>query len=71
MEAAVCESYVGATRVDGKGSGADFVPEIGRFLMLDVYDKDEADDLSHEERRLLADLAETYRREETQRCRRS
>lgn len=47
------------------------LPEIARFLMLDIYDKDEAEDLSPEERRLLADMAETYRREETQRFRRS
>ena len=37
------------------------VPEISRFLLLDVYNKDEADDLTKEERKFLADLADEYR----------
>ena len=39
------------------------VPEVSRFLLLDVYNKDEADDLTKEERKFLADLADKYRKE--------
>lgn len=37
------------------------IPEADRFLMLDVYNKDEADDLTQDERRGLAGLAKSYR----------
>lgn len=37
------------------------VPDAELFFLLDVYSKDEADDLSHQERKLLAELAEQYR----------
>lgn len=40
-----------------------YIPEISRFLLLDVYNKDEADDLTKEERKFLAELAERYRTE--------
>lgn len=40
-----------------------YVPEVSRFLLLDVYNKDEADDLTQEERKFLAKLAEEYRAE--------
>jgi hypothetical protein len=39
------------------------VPDAQRILFLDVYDKDEADDLTSAERRHLASLAESYREE--------
>lgn len=39
------------------------VPEASRFLLLDVYNKDEAEDLTKEERKLLASLVENYRAE--------
>jgi hypothetical protein len=44
-----------------------YLPELRRFLMLDLYDKDEAEDLSTEERRLLTRLVETYREAALQR----
>jgi len=37
------------------------IPEVQRFFMLDVYDKDEADDLSPADRVQLARLAAEYR----------
>ena len=40
-----------------------YVSEVSRFLLLDVYSKDEADDLAPEERKFLAGLAEEYRAE--------
>lgn len=40
-----------------------YVSEADRFLLLDVYNKDEADDLSKEERKILAKLADEYRAE--------
>ena len=40
-----------------------YVPEAERILLLDVYDKDEAKDLSPAERRQLTELADAYRRE--------
>jgi hypothetical protein len=40
-----------------------YLPEVNRFLMLDIYGKDEAEDLTTEERRLLDELAEEYRRQ--------
>ena len=39
------------------------VPDAGRVLLLDVYDKDEADDLMPDEKRLLDSLAQAYREE--------
>lgn len=39
------------------------IPDANRIFFVDVYDKDEADDLSPEEKRLLASLAQTYREE--------
>ena len=39
------------------------IPEASRFLLLDVYNKNEADDLTKEERVFLAGLAENYRAE--------
>lgn len=39
------------------------VPEADRVLLLDVYDKDEVDDLTSSEKRLLASLAQAYRDE--------
>ncbi len=51
----------------GKGSRSGLrivylhIPEVSQFLLLDVYSKDEAEDLSREERRFLADLAQEYR----------
>lgn len=40
-----------------------YVPEADKFLLLDVYNKDESDDLSKEERKVLAKLADEYRAE--------
>jgi hypothetical protein len=40
-----------------------YVPDADRVFLVDVYDKDEADDLTFDEKRLLASLAETYREE--------
>ena len=40
-----------------------YVPDADRVLLLDVYDKDEADDLTPDEKRLLASLAQAYREE--------
>ncbi len=37
------------------------IPELSRFLLLDIYSKDEADALSKDERAFLAGLAEEYR----------
>jgi len=39
------------------------VPDADRILLLDVYDKDEADDLTSDEKKFLASLAQTYREE--------
>lgn len=39
-----------------------YVPETCRVLLLDVYDKNEADDLTADERKLLANLADDYRK---------
>lgn len=39
------------------------VPEADRVLLLDVYDKDEADDLTSYEKRALKNLADSYRSE--------
>ena len=40
-----------------------YVPDADRVLLLDVYDKDEADDLTTDEKRSLAALAQSYREE--------
>jgi len=40
-----------------------FVPAARRILLLDVYDKDEQDDLSQAEKRQLASLARAYKEE--------
>jgi mRNA-degrading endonuclease RelE of RelBE toxin-antitoxin system len=40
-----------------------FVPDADRVLLLDVYDKNEADDLTPDGKRLLASLAHAYREE--------
>lgn len=39
------------------------VPSVKRFYLLDVYDKDEQDDLSAQERKVLADLARALKKE--------
>lgn len=41
-----------------------YLPEVHRFLMLDIFDKDEAEDLTAEERRFLDNLADEYRSQE-------
>ena len=43
-----------------------YVPDVQRVLLLDVYGKDEADDLSRDEKRHLCALAEAYRTEARQ-----
>ena len=40
-----------------------YVVEAKRIFLLDVYDKDEADDLTHEEKRALAFQAKAYHEE--------
>ncbi len=47
-----------------------FVPELAQFFLLDVYSKGEADDLSQDERRMLAQLAEQYKLAALERARR-
>lgn len=39
------------------------VPDVDRVLLLDVYDKDEAQDLTKDEKRALSALAQEYRDE--------
>ena len=39
------------------------VPDAARVLLLDVYDKDEADDLTPQEKRFLTSMAQSYREE--------
>lgn len=39
-----------------------YVPDFSRILLLDVYDKNEAGDLTTDERKLLANLADDYRK---------
>ena len=39
------------------------VPKASRVLLVDVYDKDEADDLSAAEKKILSSLAQAYREE--------
>ena len=40
-----------------------YLPEAERVIFLDVYDKDEADDLTAEERREFAAIAQAIRLE--------
>ena len=39
------------------------VPEVQQVLLLDVYDKDQASDVTTEQRKALAGLAKTFRQE--------
>ena len=52
-------------RGKGKRSGARviylYVPEAKWFFMLDIYDKDEQENLSAAEKKVLAKLAEEFR----------
>lgn len=41
----------------------DFTESVKRFYLLDVYDKDEQDDLSAQEKKVLADLARALKKE--------
>lgn len=54
-------------RKKGKRGGARViylhVPEARWFYMLDIYGKDEKDDLSNDEKQLLSDLCDELRRE--------
>jgi hypothetical protein len=54
-------------RGKGKRGGARViylhVPEANRFYMLDVYGKDEKDDLSPDEKKVLRELAEQLKKE--------
>lgn len=54
-------------RGKGKRGGARViylhVPEVSQFFMLDVYGKGEKDDLSPQEKRILAALADQLKRE--------
>ena len=54
-------------RGKGKRGGARviylYVPEAKRFFMLDVYGKDEKDDLSASEKRILSDLTTELKRQ--------
>jgi len=53
-------------RQKGKRGGARVIylhiPEAGHFLMLDIYGKDEKDDLSFSEKKDLRELAREYKR---------
>jgi len=40
-----------------------YVPDGNRVLLLAVYDKNESDDLTQDEKRVLASLAQSYRDE--------
>jgi hypothetical protein len=54
-------------RGQGKRGGARliylYVPEVKRFYLLDIYGKDEKDDLSAEEKKILRALAEKLKLE--------
>ena len=39
-----------------------YLPEFEKLALLDIYDKDEKDDLTAAQRRILAEIAETIRR---------
>lgn len=62
------------SRQKGKRSGARliylYVPEARWFYMLDLYDKDEKEDLSAEEKKLLKQLAEQLKIEAVKAARR-
>ena len=62
-------------RQKGKRGGARIiylqVPEVGQFLMLDVYGKHEKDDLTSTEKRSLRELAREYRRQVIETARRA
>jgi putative transcriptional regulator len=53
-------------RQKGKRGGARVIylhiPEVGQFLMLDIYGKNEMDDLTPTEKRGLRELAREYKR---------
>ena len=53
-------------RQKGKRGGARVIylhiPEVGQFLMLDIYGKNEKDDLTPTEKRDLRELAREYKR---------
>ncbi len=57
-------------RRKGKRGGARViylhVPEVDRILLLDIYGKDEKDDLSAAEKKVLRRLAEDFRRQTLQ-----
>jgi len=57
-------------RGKGKQGGARViyldVPEVNSILLLDIYGKDEKDDLTASEKKLLRRLAEAFRREAIQ-----
>ncbi len=40
-----------------------YIPEAHLILLLDVYDKEEQDNLSYKERKELASIADAYRQE--------
>lgn len=54
-------------RGKGKRGGARiiylYVPEVKRFFLLDIYGKDEKDDLSANEKKVLAKLADELRKQ--------
>ncbi len=54
-------------RQKGKRGGARIIylhiPEVGQFLMLDVYGKNEKDDLTFAEKKEFRELAREYRRQ--------
>jgi mRNA-degrading endonuclease RelE of RelBE toxin-antitoxin system len=62
-------------RQRGKRGGARLiylhVPEAGQFLMLDVYGKDEKDDLTAQEKKELSALAREYRKQVLEAARRA
>jgi hypothetical protein len=62
-------------RGKGKRGGARViylhVPVAKRFYMLDVYGKDEKDDLTPQEKKLLRELADELKQEATAACQRS
>lgn len=59
--------WVHPQRGKGKRSGLRviylLVPEFERIVLLEVYDKNEMDDLDSSQRRELAELAEAYRKQ--------
>ncbi len=54
-----------ARRGQGKRGGARiiylYLPEVQQFYLLDIYGKDEQDDLSTADKKILAQLAQAYR----------